>query len=206
MPVEPRRARREIAAVVFTGATFLLFESVLHAKGPFIAIAIAGWGWYVVGRMRRDRAALTGWGFGAPGLRSTALAALAILLAGGAAMAAIGAATGRLSFSWHILPLLALYPVWGLTQHFLLQALVARNLDALGLARAALVPTTALLFAVVHFPDAILMAATFLLALLFTPIYLAWRNLWPLGVVHGWLGAMAYFWLLGRDPWMELLH
>ena len=45
----------------------------------------------------------------------------------------------------------------------------------------------------------------FTLGLLFTPLYLHRQSLLPLGVAHGWLGVLAYYWLLGRDPWLELL-
>jgi hypothetical protein len=42
------------------------------------------------------------------------------------------------------------------------------------------------------------------LGLAFTQIYLRWRNLWPLGIYHAWLGVFAYFWVLHRDPWLEV--
>ena len=32
-------------------------------------------------------------------------------------------------------------------------------------------------------------------------MFLRWRNLWPLGVVHGWLAIPMYFWVAGIDPW-----
>ena len=41
----------------------------------------------------------------------------------------------------------------------------------------------------------------FALALVLTPIYLRWGNLWPLGAVHGWLAIPTYFWIAGVDPW-----
>ena len=62
----------------------------------------------------------------------------------------------------------------------------------------------AVLFSLVHVPDPQLMVATFVLGLAFTPIYLRWRNLWPLGVLHGWLGAFCYVWVLDRNPWQEV--
>jgi len=38
---------------------------------------------------------------------------------------------------------------------------------------------------------------------LIIPLYFRYRNLWPLGVLHGWLGAFFYLWVLGRDMWVE---
>ena len=47
--------------------------------------------------------------------------------------------------------------------------------------------------------------ATFLLELLVIPLYLWQRNLWPLGLLHGWLAAMFYLWVLDRDLWAEYI-
>lgn len=203
---ERTRARGEIAAVLATGALFLLFEEVLRQKALFIGLAIAFWGAYVLRRARAEPGTWKAWGFGRDGLRPSAHAAIAILAAGAGLAALAGALRGTLRLHWHVLPLLALYPVWGLTQHFMLQALVARNLDRLGTPRPVLVATTAALFALAHVPDPVLVTATFLLAAAFTPVYLRWKNLWPLGIVHGWLGALAYFRMLGRDPVEELIQ
>ena len=65
--------------------------------------------------------------------------------------------------------------------------------------------TAALLFALVHVRDLRLAAGTLLLATALTPIWLRWRNVWPLGVCHGWLGGAYYHFVLGRDPWLELV-
>jgi len=32
-----------------------------------------------------------------------------------------------------------------------------------------------------------------------------WRSVWALGVCHGLLGVFFYYWVLGRDPWLEIL-
>ena len=123
-------------------------------------------------------------------------------------MAGIALSHSSLSFHWHMIPLLLFYPVWGLIQQFLVQALVAGNLSGTsGVVGAPWFVTIvcAGLFAVVHLPDLVLAICTFLLGLAFTPIYLKWRNLWPLGIYHGWLGVFVYFWVLNRDPWLEML-
>jgi membrane protease YdiL (CAAX protease family) len=98
---------------------------------------------------------------------------------------------------------LALYPAWGIVQQFLMNGIIARNF-ARRLPPAATILCTAALFAVAHAGDGPLMALTFLAACIWVPIYLRWRNLWPLGVCHGLLGAIAYYVLLGRDVWLEL--
>jgi hypothetical protein len=106
-----------------------------------------------------------------------------------------------------MLPLLLLYPIWGLIQQFLIQALVVGNLSRSSGALASgwvVTAISAVLFGMVHLPEMRLTIATLLLGLAFTPIYLKWRNLWPLGIYHGWLGVFFYFWILRRDPWLEV--
>lgn len=198
------RAHAELLAVVATGAVHLVFEEVLGQKAAFIALATVAWTAYLVWSVRRERGVVDEWGLGRRGLRETVPAAGLVLVVGAIALAAASVALGHFRLHWHMLPLLALYPVWGVVQQFVVQGLLARNLDASGAHPAVTTLATAALFGLVHWPDRFLMAATFALALLFTPIWLRHRNVWPLGIAHGWLGVLAYYWLLGRDPWTEL--
>ena len=59
------------------------------------------------------------------------------------------------------------------------------------------------IFALVHVYDWRLAAATFGLELAVIPLYLRNRNLWPLGILQGWLGALFYLWVLNIDVWAE---
>ena len=60
----------------------------------------------------------------------------------------------------------------------------------------------AAVFSSVHLPNWELTAGTFGLGFAYTPLYL--RNLWPLGLYHGWLGVFFYFWVLGDNPWKNM--
>lgn len=203
----PLRERCEIAAAVATGALHPVFVDVLHLKGVFIAIALAGWIAYLVSRVRARRELPAEWGLTAAGLRPTFVAASLAALVVAAAMAAIASRNGHVALHPHMLPLLVLYPVWGLFQQLLVQGIVVRPL-ALGdppvASRTFTVALAAALFGAIHLPDLTLAAATAGMGIVFTPIYLRWRNLWPLGLFHGWLGVAFYFWVLGRDPWAEV--
>jgi hypothetical protein len=124
-----------------------------------------------------------------------------------AAMAGFAASRGKLTFPTHGWILLALYPIWGTIQQFLVQALVVGNVakSGLTLSPAAIVLIGATVFAMAHLSNLRLLIATFALGLVFVPLYLRYRNLWPLGLYHGWLGTFFYFWILHRDPWSKLL-
>lgn len=198
-----RRGRLEIAAVVLTGAAHL-GASRRGASRVFIPLAVAGWGGYLAYRAHTEPGYLGRAGFTrrrlAPAFRDASVGAAAAL----AAMAGVGWAQGTLRLHRDLLPLMLLYPAWGLVQQGLVQHLVAGNLQrARGWAGhpAFVVPTSAALFGSVHLPNLRLTAATTALGLVYTPLYLRHGNLWPLGLYHGWLGALFYFWVLDRNPW-----
>ena len=198
----------EVGLVVGTGGLHHLFLHVLGFHGIFIALAVVGWTTYVVRKARQHPDVLVDWGFTRRRLRETFIVTSLVAVFGGAGLAAIGAARGHLALHWHMLPLLGLYPIWGVIQQFLVQGLFAANLakTELGIRhQLVVVVASALVFASAHLPAADITLATFLLGMAFTPIYLRFRNLWPLGLYHGWLGLAFYFWVVARDPLEKVL-
>ncbi len=199
----PLRARLEVAAVLATAALHFVFYDLLPGRGVFIAVTAIGWIAYIVLRSRQDPSALREFGLSRDGLRPTAKAAAAIFIAGGVACVAIGRARGPLVLDVHMLWTALLYPAWGLLQQVLVLGIVARHLSR-SLPAIVVVAVAAVLFGAVHLPHLALAGATAALGAVFTAVYLRWRNVVPLGVVHGWLGVLFYFWVLGRDPWLEI--
>ncbi len=195
----------EFSAVVMTGLLHLVFKS-LDAKGLFIALAVISWMSYVVWKVRQDPTRWKGWGFRTDNLRQAFMWPSVLFALSGLAMAWYGIVGGRGLWQGHMLLLLFLYPLWGILQQFLVQALGVGNLLKIfpqhGLWLA--MPIGVILFALVHFPDWWLMLATGLMACFFIPFYTRDRNLWPLGLYHGWLGTFFYLWVLGRDPWVTV--
>jgi len=199
----------EVSGVIATGGLHLVFVHAFNARATFITLSIAGWTAYIATRLWNDPSCLLVWGFSRQGLRTALTATTVVALPATALMAIIALSQDALSLQWHMLPLLLLYPIWGLVQQFLVQALVAANLKRAAPAISStwiVTPICGLLFGIVHLPDLRLAGCTFLLGLVFTPIYLKWRNLWPLGLYHGWLGVLFYFWILRRDPWSEVIR
>lgn len=213
----PRRVARVIEpiAVIITGVFNLLPDSVIP-QGVFIAIALGAWLTYAVVRAVRDKGVLSRWGFGTRNLKRAMLVTSAVGLGGYAILAVAGLALhGELLMSVHMLPLLALYPIWGVVQHWLVQALFVGNVMGLSQNQTPVsfksartwivIAIAAVLFGLTHVPDWPIMAGTFAMGWLFTPIYLRYRSLWPLGLWHGWLAVPAYFWMLQFDPWKDVL-
>jgi hypothetical protein len=195
----------ELAAVGVTGI-FHLVSSALGLHGVFVLAAALLWMAHIGRTMWKRPARLQTWGFRTENLGRTFLATTALCAPVAGAMAAYAAVHGAIAIRPHAVFPLLLYPLWGLVQQFLVQGLVIGNLVNSGLVtrRIVLVLIGASLFGLVHVPSWPLVLATFGLGLLFVPVYLRFRNLWPLGIYHGWLGTLFYYWILGRDPWLEL--
>jgi uncharacterized protein len=197
----------EIAAVVLTGIGKIIFMDLLAMRLPFIIVAILGWSFYIVYRSRKNRSILLTWGFRMDTFVKTMrlllpFACIAIVLSLG-----IGYMQDSLNLTWHIFPILILYPLWGIVQQFLVIGLVAGNLQDMErkrLGSGAIISVTAVLFGLVHYPSYWLIAGTFILALLYGWVFLKVRNIYVLGIFHGWLGALFFYTVVGRDPFLEV--
>lgn len=119
---------------------------------------------------------------------------------------AIGIFRHSINVTWHIIPILVLYPIWGIIQQFLLIALTAGNLQDLKghtWNKGMIIIIAAILFAAVHYPFLWLIAGTFVLAVFYGWIYLKERNIYVLGIFHGWLGGIFFYTIMNRDPFLE---
>jgi uncharacterized protein len=182
---------------------------VLQAGGPnpvFMTGACLFWAAFVVLRARQDPGVFRDWGFRADNLLRASLVPAGLFVVIATAFAVHAHLQGHFRFPLHALPLFLLYPVWGLVQQFLALGIVVSNLERVAwLSRRPLlvVLLAAALFGAVHADDLRLAAGTFALELVLVPLYLRSRNLWPLGVLHGWVGGLFYLWVLNRDLWAE---
>jgi Type II CAAX prenyl endopeptidase Rce1-like len=202
-----RRTIYEIVAVIATALLHPLFVEVLHQRVVFIGLALVGWASYIGLRVWHDRDTLNQFGLRREGLVPAFVATSAFSAAALVAMALIAQARHAMALHWQMLLLLALYPVWGTLQQLLVQGVFVRAVVAVANGpwpKFIATAMAAILFGTVHLPDMKLAAATCLLGTVFTLIYLRWRNLWPLGLWHGWLGVFFYYWVLNRDPWAEV--
>jgi hypothetical protein len=190
-------------------AVTIALHLVLQAKKPspaFIIGACVFWAGFVVVRVFRDPGAFRRWGFRSDNLLRASMVPAVLLAAGVVALGAYACWQGHFWLPLHVILLFLLYPLWGLTQQFLALGIAVQNLElvpALGRQKWLLTLLGAALFGAIHAPDLWVVAATFLLELVLVPLYLRYRNLWPLGILHGWLGVLFYVWGLGRDVFAE---
>jgi hypothetical protein len=88
--------------------------------------------------------------------------------------------TVPLSRSWQ-------YGIWALQQEFILQSIFFIRLEAMLGPRRAVIAAAAL-FSLVHIPSPVLTVLSFCGGILFCELFRRWRNLYPLGIIHGALG------------------
>eukprot|EP00435_Cladocopium_sp_Y103_P057503 s749_g19.t2 len=114
--------------------------------------------------------------------------------------------------NWHLWLIFALYPFYGVLQHVMLQSFLMRHLSWLVtgkddysvlqafwkdrnllnfLATLGCVLVSATAFAMVHWPDAWLMAGTGMMGVPWAVEYLLHRNVLPLGLYHGFVTTSA---------------
>ena|SRR5688572_2720543 len=197
----------EIAAVLLTAIGKFIFINYLDWRLPFIAVAIIAWVTYIIYRSKTDPGILHYWGFRTDNFMRALKMVLPFGILAIIAFIAIGLYNDTIAITWHILPILILYPLWGTVQQFLLISLTAGNLadmKGLNMNKGLIILLTAILFAGVHYPFIWLIAGTFLLALFYGWVFLKERNIYVLGLFHGWLAALFYYTVLERDPFLEI--
>jgi len=204
-PVSDKVRIIEIIAVAITAIGKFIFVDYLNWRLPFVVVTILAWLIYVIYRYKKDKLVLKDWGFRTDNFKSLIRLILPFAVISILSFFVIGYFQGTLNMTWHILPLLITYPIWGIVQQFLVIALVAGNLShikSIKLSKPVIILITAILFSVVHYPSMWLMLGTFILALFYGYVYLKVKNIYALGLLHGWLGALFYYTVVNQDPFV----
>ncbi len=197
----------EISAVVLTGVMKYVFMDWLELRVFYIVAACLFWITFIYLRYRRNNLILKQWGFRKKNFKKAFYFLSPFALAAIVGVIWYGIKFNATFLNRNVIPILLLYPAWGIIQQFLILALVARNLFALQtfrLSKIQIILLISAVFSLVHYPSFPLVVFTFFMELLFGLAYFRWRNLWPLGLYHGWVASLVLFFVLGRDLWDEL--
>ncbi|MFK7972483.1 MAG: CPBP family glutamic-type intramembrane protease [Bacteroidia bacterium] len=208
-PITDKQRWFEISAVALTAIGKLVFMTWLPMRTVFIPVMILFWLGYIWYRARQNGGILHYWGFRKDNFAKVFKMLLPLAIVSVTAFIGVGIWQESMILSWHILPILAFYPIWGTIQQFLVVGLVAANLQNMEntqVSNPLIIILTSTLFGLVHYPHWLLVIGTFFLALVYVWVYLKEKNLFVLGLYHGWLGAFFFFFVLQRDAWLEFLE
>ncbi|MEE9220399.1 MAG: CPBP family intramembrane glutamic endopeptidase [candidate division NC10 bacterium] len=197
----------ELVAIILAGALHVAVEVLMSPSAAQMYNVVVSLGFlaYLGWRATSTKNVFRIWGMRSDNIW-TALhfqlrfGAVAVLLIFG-----FGLVTGSLHLPLTFWLTLGLYPLWGIAQQFALQNLIAKNLSGFLSHPVAIACASALLFGMAHYPRGVLVLATILAGFFFTLIYQRFPNLWAVGFVHGILGALVFYIVLGEDPGAEIL-
>ncbi len=193
----------ELAAITLVGLAHIVLETsfsepvALWFSGG-VSLAFLG---YLVWRARDGAVVLRAWGMRRDNFWPAIQAQAVFGAAGAAAMLAYAVVAGSVALPWGFWLTLAFYPIWGVTQQFALQNLIARNVAGFIVRPVGVAGVAAVLFAASHIPRWPLVSLTFISGFFFTVIYRRVPNLWAVGIVHGFLGSLAIYLVSSEDPW-----
>lgn len=205
----------EIFGVIMTGILFLIMSIFRLNRLIFIIpICLIWFAYFIYSIRKHGNTILKDWGLNFENLRQSMYIPTIVGLVSVCGMCAFNYIFDRqYIMNGHIIVLLLFYPIWGLLQQLLVQVMLAKNIfDLLNKFHVnknsryiITILISALLFGMVHIFNLVLTIGTFCLGLVWTPCYLVNRNIIPLGLYHGWIGAFFYFLILNKDPWAEII-
>jgi hypothetical protein len=196
-----------ILAVCITAALKFIFMDWLNWSVFYIPGIVLFWLAYILFRVNSNREIIILWGFKKAYFKQSMLSLAPLIFLTGIVSVLYSIINESLTFSWTFILVLLLYPFWGLIQQFMMLGIVSQSLEGLTegkMNRVLLIFLVSALFSLVHYPSPFLMIFTFFLEVVFTLVYLKWRNLWAIGFAHGWIGTLILYYVLDRNLWSEL--
>ena len=203
----------EITAVSLTVVGKLVYDyckeqNSIIAATIIAAPVIAFWIVYLFIRLWKEEGIHKEWGFTG---KNFIPAMICVGIVGAISICVFiiyGLVVHNTKFTINILYIVLVYPVWGLVQQFIFISLFAGNLndhEKITIDKFLIVLITSVLFSALHTSDDKLMIVTFFMAMFCTCIFLKYKNLYPLGIFHGVVGAIFYYFFLNKDAWCEMI-
>lgn len=197
----------EILLVILTGLLKYIMIDWLEMRAFYITGISIFWSVYLLQRYAKDHAVLIKWGFRKEYFSRSFVVLMPFMIISIICAVLFGIINNRALLNWRVLPVLFLYPAWGLIQQFMMIDLIAGNLlsmHAFRIKKYQAILITAFIFSMVHQPYILLMIVTFFMEILFLIVFDRYRNLWALGIAHGWIATFILYYALNRDLWTEL--
>jgi len=200
----------ELAGIIITATLKFIMMAWLNMVAFYVSGICFFWIGYIVYRYVHDRTVLVKWGFRREGFSQTLVFLIPFIILCILTSIILGKANTSISIlNWRVIPVLFLYPLWGLFQQYIMLVLIADNLielEKIELKKYQAIIVTALLFSFIHYPSFFLMVFTFFMEIIFLLAWFRWKNLLALGLTHGVIATLLLFYVLERDLWIELFE
>jgi len=194
----------ELGMMVLTGVVHVVMEVVLKVGDSWLRVynvsAAVLWALYILWRVWTTPGLARAWGFRLDNFLPAWRRCMYLVVPATIGAFLYGRLTGRLPLPDSFWLILLTYPVYGIAQQVALQVLINRNLRRPIPSLAIRAGLIGLFFGAAHTPTWILVALTGCAGVMFTWVYEDYPNVLAIGVAHGFLGAMAYYLVLGIDP------
>ena len=197
----------EILAVVLSAILKFIFVDWLDWRAFYITGICLCWLGYIFYRINTKEGTLSLWGFKKEGFKQTVFILAPFIFLSIIASILYSNLNNKLFFTWQIIPIFFLYPLWGIIQQLLILGIFSHNLVSvleIKINRYVIIFLISGLFSLIHYPDFLLMGFTFIMELVFITVYLKWRNLLPIGIAHGWIATFLLYYVMERNLWAEL--
>ena len=178
---------------------YVLFRKEISGKYYFIIPAVVLCGLSLRRDYRVDKDVLKTYGIRTDNLKEATRWSVAFFVPMALAILAIFPFTDNPKPPAYFYYTIFLYPLWGLAQQFMFQSFFHSRLLKLGTAPWSIF-ICALVFTFVHVNSENLLIFALIGGLFFSYSFYRCPNILPLGIIHGILGAMIYYLLLGKDP------
>lgn len=179
--------------------SYVLFNKVISGRYYFIIPVIILCGVALRRDYNADKHVLKTYGLRTDNLKEAARLSAAFFAPAAIVILAIFPFTDNPKPPTYFYYTILLYPLWGLAQQFMFQSFFHSRLLKLGVAPWSIF-ICALVFTLVHLNSEKLLIFAFIGGLFFSYSFYRCPNILPLGFVHGILGAMVYYLILGKDP------
>ena len=200
----------ELAGILATAALKFIIMEWLNMVAFYVAGICFFWIGYIIYRYVHDGSVLAKWGFRKEGFSQTLVFLIPFIILCILSSLILGDVNSSVTIlNWRVIPVLFMYPLWGLFQQYIMLVLIAGNLtelEKIDLKKYQVIIITSLLFSFIHYPSFFLMVFTFFMEVIFLLAWFRWKNLLALGLTHGVIATFLLFYILERDLWLELFE
>lgn len=194
----------ELFFITIVAVFYVIFRKSLAFRSEFIVPIIVVAGIYITLLGAFKLRTLSDFGITTKNLKKTTVITAFVFIGPLLFLIGYGIFNGAY-FPSHFFYTLILYPIWGIIQQLVFQGFILENFDRLGL-RYYAIPLAAMAYAFVHWPSSFMLWATGIAGLGFSWIYYFNRNIIPIGIAHGILGACLYYLYFEKDPFAKFIN